>query len=364
MSLDEIISTSETFVFTSFLSQAKNTRSEFIDDEFILQPRKESYWPVAQHLLTLCNSAWARMCVCVYVCVWVYMWDTSSFLKPAGFHYPRTTRWTCDRSSSSREINSMNAGAFQADSSAEVQPKKRGREKDPLFHYNPKRREPIRTFKKEEMVELSLNSAVPRSRNDIQPKVSTGRASVINLPRSSFGSGEIIVQSRNSQRRPGRPLPRDYINAVSVSRRLRIGRCSLPFPCRFERTCGMPRGFSRVSRERRCDHQKNHSFSHLGEQSFRAPRVRKWKGKEDFGRMMKKTRWRAREKGTRDRVLFKFEDPRGWPSSVAILQQTSFRSRLPLSSLRISYCSLWHRICFCVLPTEKKDTKAQRMLAL
>lgn len=52
-------------------------------------------------------------------------------------------------------------------------------------------------------------------------------ARVVNLPRA--GHGETIVRSRNSESRPGRPLPGDYINAVHVSRRLRIGRCPPSF---------------------------------------------------------------------------------------------------------------------------------------
>lgn len=50
--------------------------------------------------------------------------------------------------------------------------------------------------------------------------------SVVNLPRSSVGSGETIARSRNSERCLRRLLSRDYINAF---RRLRIGRCPPPF---------------------------------------------------------------------------------------------------------------------------------------
>lgn len=159
MSLVETISTLGPLVFTSFLSQAKNARSEF-DDEFILQPRKELYWPVTQHLLTLCNRAWARMYVCTYV------WDTSSFLKPAGFHHPRTKRAIA--SPSSRAINSMHAGAsdaYRADLSAEFRPKKRTKKIVSL------RAQKTRASKKGETVLETLvklgRTAEPR--NDIQP---------------------------------------------------------------------------------------------------------------------------------------------------------------------------------------------------
>lgn len=145
MSLVETILTLGTLVFTSFLSQAKNARSEF-DDEFILQPRKELYWPVAQHLLTLCNRAWARMYVCMYV------WDTSSFLKPAGFHHPRTTRWTSDRVAivASNEFDAYRciectcmSGRFISRISAEEEDGK-----NLSFRYDPKRREPPKREKR------------------------------------------------------------------------------------------------------------------------------------------------------------------------------------------------------------------------
>lgn len=208
------------------------------------------------------------------------------------------------------------------------------------------------------VLELSLNPPEPRNRNDIQPKVSTGRASVVNLPRSSFGSGEIIVRSRNSKRRPGRPLPKDYINAVSVSRRLRIGRCSL-FPCRFEQTCGMPRGFSRL---------ENVTIVKKFFHCLSANRVfvlREWENGKGRGISVGwEERWgEGQRKRARETVLFKFEDPRGWPgSSVAILEQTSFRSRLPFSSLHISLF-VAPKMLLCT-SHGKKDGRIQRMLAL
>lgn len=245
MSLGEIISTSGTFVFTSFLSQAKN-RSEFIDDEFILEPRKELYWPVAQHLLTLCNRAWARMCVCMCVCesvsVRYFLVPKASRLPPSANH-AMNERSRCHR----REqwIRWMQVHRVHVHVGP-IHQQNFGRRREGESSIVSLQPQETRDSKKGETVlELSLNPPESWSRNDIQPKVSTSRASVVNLPRSSFGSGEIIVRSRNSKRRPGRPLPKDYINAVSVSRRLRIGRCSL-FPCRFEQTCGMPRGFSRL----------------------------------------------------------------------------------------------------------------------
>lgn len=148
MSLGEIISTSGTFVFTSFLSQAKN-RSEFIDDEFILQPRKELYWPVAQHLLTLCNCAWARMCVCMCVCESV---SVRYFLVPKASRLPPSTNHAMnDRVAivASNEFDECRCigctcmlGRFISRISVEEE-----RERAPLFRCNPKRREPPRREK-------------------------------------------------------------------------------------------------------------------------------------------------------------------------------------------------------------------------
>lgn len=120
-------------------------------------------------------------------------------------------------------------------------------------------------------------------------------AGVVNLPRH-VGRGETIVRSRNSESRPGRPLPGDYINAVDTSRRLRIGRCPPPFlailgsdgrvECHVEAlVCRVRR-----SRERRYDYRK-HTSSHLGARIFRAPRA-----KEDSEREREKTSW-TRVKG-------------------------------------------------------------------
>lgn len=138
---------------------------------------------------------------------------------------------------SSGAMSSMHAGAcaYRTDSpgriSEEAGREKKSRGKDLSFCYDP---EKTRASRKGEAGGTRTRGFTAGPRNDIQPYVSTGRASVVNLSRSSFGSGEIIVRSRNSKRRPGRPLPRDYINAVSVSRRLRIGRCSPSFPRRLE----------------------------------------------------------------------------------------------------------------------------------
>lgn len=103
------------------------------------------------------------------------------------------------------QVHASGACACRADSPAEFRSKKRAG-KMYCFVRTPKDeslqegRNGTRT-----LVKLGL-TAEPR--NDIQPYVSTGRASVVNLSRSSFGSGEIIVRSRNSKRRPGRPLPK------------------------------------------------------------------------------------------------------------------------------------------------------------
>lgn len=142
-------------------------------------------------------------------------------------------------------------------------------------------------------------------------------ASVVNLPRSSLGSGETIARSRNSEHRPGHPLPKDYINA---SRRLQIGRCPLPFlaarPTQtdVEEMWNATWGPLRVGAA--YDYRK-HPSSHLGrffvlrereneeEKSFEA-------GRDNNGEVKGV---RERKGGTQPRVLVvsKFEGPRGWP---------------------------------------------------
>lgn len=138
-------------------------------------------------------------------------------------------------------------------------------------------------------------------------------AGVVNLPRSSLRNSETIAQSRNSERRPERPLPRDYINA---SRRLRIGRCPPPFlavrPTPTD-VWNVTWGPLRVGAA--YDYRKHHPSSHLGEWIFRAARARKRRGgfgagRDNNGEVKGES---EREGHNRVRILSKFEDPRGWP---------------------------------------------------
>lgn len=104
--------------------------------------------------------------------------------------------------------------------------------------------------------------------------------------RGSLGSGETIVRSRNSDGRPGRPLPGDYINAVDASRRLRIGRCPPPslLAVRSDGRMECHVGTLACSKPRRYDYRK-HSLSSLllspygGERIFHASRteVERWR---------------------------------------------------------------------------------------
>jgi len=94
--------------------------------------------------------------------------------------------------------------------------------------------------------------------------------SVVNLPRSSVGSGETIAQSRNSERCLRRLLPRDYINAF---RRLRIGRCPPPFLTHRQMDVwNVTWGPLRVNVA--YDYRKHPSF-YFGKRIFRAARAGK-----------------------------------------------------------------------------------------
>lgn len=178
-------------------------------------------------------------------------------------------------------------------------------------------------------------------------------AGVVNLPRA--GRGETIVRSRNSERRPGRLLPRDYINAVDASRRLRIGRCPPPFlasPSSTRADDGRTSGWTDVwnatwgplacrGRERRYDYRKHtfllptsaHGFfvSSASERTNQEESKGKRKSeKEGEGERVETTTQLAAEghEGPRKKydgavlVFTKFVDPRGWPgrAGVAILQ--------------------------------------------
>lgn len=116
----------------------------------------------------------------------------------------------------------------------------------------------------------TLGNSNPRSHEMIFSYTfrQTAAVGVVNLPRSSVGSGETIARSRNRERRPRRPLPRDYIN---TSRRLRIGRCPPPFlavhPTRMD-VWNATWGPLRV--DAAYDYRKHHPSSHLDEKIFRA----------------------------------------------------------------------------------------------
>lgn len=139
--------------------------------------------------------------------------------------------------------------------------------------------------------------------------------SVVNLPRSSLGSGETIARSRNSERRSGHPLPKDYINAF---RRLQIGRCPLPFLTVRPTQTDVEEMWNATWEPLRVgaayDYRK-HPSSHFGR--FFVLRERENEEEKDFkvrrDNNGKVKGVRERKGRTQPRVLSKFEGPRGWP---------------------------------------------------